>query len=63
MAALRADRLPLLIRSWVRSGVPVVDVIYVRWEDWANLHGWPCEPDEYIAMTGAHFLDTHGRDE
>lgn len=64
MRALRQDKMPLLIRSWVRRGLPTVDVIYVRGDDWSDMHmhdspqGWG-----FVAMTGQHFLDVHGRDE
>jgi hypothetical protein len=63
MCRLRSDRMPLLIRSWVRQGVPVTDVVIVRAIDWANLYGPVEGVRDYLAMTGAHFLATHGRDE
>lgn len=63
MEALFRDLRPLLIRSWVRSGVPTVDLIIVRSTDWAELHGGPAAMSEYMAMTGGFFLDINGRDE
>lgn len=67
MLALRQDRAPLLIRSWVRQGVIPTDLIFVRGMDWTLLHGddVPADArlDGYVAMTGQHFLDVHGRDE
>lgn len=62
MAPLHADLRPLLIRSWVRQGVPARDIVIVRSADWAELHGVECM-SELIAMTGEWFLDVHGRDE
>ena len=63
MESLRQDLRPLLIRSWVRNGVKPVDIIIVRSADWRDLHGEPVPATEYMAMTGAWFLDVHGRDE
>ena len=62
MLALRQDRMPLLIRSWVQQGRPTTDVLIVRARDWQAFYG-STPRTEYIAMTGAHFLDVHGRDE
>ena len=63
MEPIRRDLRPLLIRSWIRPGVRPVDIIIVRVVDWAEEHGCPVPMGEYMAMTGAHFLDCHGRDE
>lgn len=64
MLALRTDRLPLLVRSWVQNGKPTVDLIIVEWEAWVNLHGGPLDDGSgYVSMPGALFLDIHGRDE
>ena len=63
MEPIRRDLRPLLIRSWIRPGVRPVDIIIVRVSDWAEEHGCPVPMGEYMAMTGAHFLDCHGRDE
>jgi hypothetical protein len=59
---LRKGKPPLLIRSYVRSGVPTKDWIVVRSADWSDLHGgdWLTP---YTVMTGHHFLRVHGRDE
>jgi hypothetical protein len=62
MLALRQDKMPLLIRSWVRNGLPTVDVIYVRAFDWQAFYGKVPQSWGYVAMTGQHFLDVHGRD-
>jgi hypothetical protein len=65
MWALRQDLVPVLIRTYVRVGVSPIDVIIVKAASWDVLHGigdWPW-PDPFVAMTGAHFLDVHGRDE
>lgn len=70
MKALRSDRMPLLIWSWVVQGKPTRDIIVVDLNDWGNLHGWEDLPVDstaatsgYGGMTGQYFLDVHGRDE
>ena len=63
MEPLRRDLFPLLIKTWIRQGVQPTDVIIVRSSDWAAVHGPPAPNTEFMAMTGAYFLDINGRDE
>lgn len=37
--ATKEDRVPLLLLSFVRQGVPATDYVVVRGEDWIALHG------------------------
>jgi hypothetical protein len=61
MEPIRRDRAPLLIRSYVRSGVPTRDWIVVRSSDWADLHGISSGMP-WLVMTGAEFLAINGTD-
>ena len=63
MEPLHRELRPLLIRSFVRPGVPTRDVIVARSCDWAELHGGPAPMTELMIMTGTYFLDINGRDE
>lgn len=62
MARLRSDLAPLLARSHVANGVPTRDWVVVRGTDWIRLHGIS-DPPPWLVMSGAAFLDVHGRDE
>lgn len=63
MDPLRQDLKPLLILSYVRHGVGTKDWIVLRQRDWDPLHGSTLPIDAaWVVMTGAHFLDVHGRD-
>jgi hypothetical protein len=61
MEPIRRDRAPLLIRSYVRHGVPTRDWIVVRSSDWANLHGISSGLP-WLVMTGQEFLSVNGSD-
>jgi hypothetical protein len=74
MADVFTDHLPLVIRSYVRHGVPTRDYVFVRFRDWWQLHG-PMAGNRdirviaaaetgaaFVVMTGATFLDLHGPD-
>ena len=61
MDALAAHLLPLVIRSYVRQGVPTRDWIFMRAKDWFVWHGG--EQAGYVVMSGQAFLAIHGRDE
>jgi hypothetical protein len=64
MLALRQDKNPVLIRAWVSQGIPTIDRVIVYWGDWWRLHDeLVAHPSQFVVMTGAHFLDVHGRDE
>jgi len=63
MEPLHRELRSLLIRSWVRVGIPTRDLIVVRSSDWAELHGGPAPASDLMAMTGEWFLEMHGRDE
>lgn len=64
MEPIRAHRLPLVIQPFIaRTGT--TDRIWVRAGDWWHLHGDP-EPSHdgwWVVMSGAAFLDLHGRDQ
>jgi hypothetical protein len=62
MEPIRRDRAPLLIRSYIRQGVPTRDWIVVRSSDWADLHG-VSSGMPWLVMTGAEFLAINGTDE
>lgn len=62
MRPIGGARSPLLIRSYVRQGVPTQDWMFVTSWDWGELHGWPTILG-YAVIPGASFLDIHGRDE
>jgi len=63
MYGYRDDLVPLLIESYVKPGVRARDWLIVPTFPWERLHG--CYPDfcRYVVMTGAYFLDVHGKDE
>ena len=64
MLPLRPDLAPLVITSYV-SPRGTRDWIWVRCHDWQAFHGIPHEPsacDVWYVMSGAAFLDWHGRD-
>lgn len=68
MRSLRPDLRPLVIQSFIAHGVPTIDRIWVRCEDWRGEHGYSCglHPDEcwqWMVMDGRWFLDVNGRDE
>lgn len=48
MDGLYGDRLPVLVVSYVRPGVPVEDYIVMRGRDWLALHGRD-EPQEELS--------------
>lgn len=62
MVPILGTRYPLVIRSWVRHGVPTIDRIWVRADHWRLLHGTG-EVQGWTVMSGDHFLAIHGRDE
>lgn len=62
MRSLGGTRSELLIRCYVRQGVPVRDWLFVTAWDWGELHSWPTILG-YVVIPGASFLDIHGRDE
>jgi hypothetical protein len=63
MGPLGGTRRPLVIRSFVRQGVPTRDwLFFVAW-DWWELHMFPVTmPAGYLVIPGADFLEIHGRD-
>lgn len=65
MDGVRDDLYPLVIKSWTRQGRPSIDVIVVPVAAWWHLHGDPGieRGNWFLAMTGDHFLEVHGRDE
>jgi hypothetical protein len=78
MTDVFTDHLPLVIRSYVRQGVPTRDYVFVRFRDWWNLHGpmagnrdvrviegatLTATAEAFVVMAGSTFLDLHGRDE
>jgi hypothetical protein len=63
MQGLYGRLFPLLIRSYVRQGVPTRDWIVVPSPAWNLLHADLPTPAAFLVMTGAHFLAVHGRDE
>lgn len=63
MAPIRGHRLPLVIQPFV-SRTGTTDRIWVRATDWWHLHGGPQPPEPtWVVMSGAAFLDLHGRDQ
>jgi hypothetical protein len=62
MLPLRPDLAPLVITSYV-SPRGTRDWIWVRWYEWMRLHGHHTTGLEWLVMSGAYFLDVHGRDE
>ena len=62
MDGLYDPRLSLVIRSYVRSGVPVRDWLFVRAADWQYVHGAPGNDEGYLVIPGLDFLDVNGRD-
>lgn len=62
MLPLAGHRAPLLIRSYVKRSVGTRDWIFVVADQWRQLHGGDYAAG-YLVMTGAHFLEMHGRDE
>jgi hypothetical protein len=72
VAALRAmdplspDHVPVLIRSYVRQGLPTRDWLFVRAEDYpGNGAGKPYHAGGfgYVILPGSTWLDLYGRDE
>lgn len=67
MEPIFRDHVPLVVRSFVRNGVPTRDWIFVMAADWQALHSLPCEGivvvGAYAVMTGETFLELNGRDE
>jgi hypothetical protein len=61
MAGIGSPRIPLVIRSYVRQGVPTRDWLFVVERYWTLLHGGNY-PMGYLVIPGADFLEIHGRD-
>ena len=54
--AIPDGRVPLLLLSFVRQGVPVEDYVVVRGSDWLELHGRD-EPARPVTDVSTRFLD------
>jgi hypothetical protein len=61
MAPLYPDRIPVLVRSFVRRARPTRDFIYLAARHWYALHGGD-ESRGWVVMTGEYWLDIHGRE-
>ncbi len=62
MEPILAGRIPLVVQSFVRQGVPTEDRIWVRATDWRDLHGWTGPTFGWVVMSGDAFLDLNGMD-
>ena len=63
MASIGGDRYPLVIRSYVRHGVPTRDWMFVSAWHWGTLHNFPATTIlGWVVIPGADFLEIHGPD-